>query len=81
MSDLCKALKQRDQMLFHQWLESDEWKTVETMVQTHGKLFVYLYRGFVQRFFIFIHSLFKNGWVVCFPYELYSITGGRCVIL
>jgi len=38
MSDLCKALKQRDQMLFHQWLESDEWKTVETMVQTHAPM-------------------------------------------
>jgi len=36
MSDLCKALREKDQVQFHQWMESDEWKTVETMIQTQA---------------------------------------------
>jgi len=36
ITDLCKALKARDQLLFHQWLESEEWKTVEQMIQANA---------------------------------------------
>lgn len=36
ISDLCKSLKERDQLSFHQWLESDEWKTVEQMIKANA---------------------------------------------
>lgn len=36
MTDLCKALKSRDQLLFHHWLESEEWKTVEHMINARN---------------------------------------------
>ena len=36
MSDLCKALREKDQGKFFHWLECDEWKTIETMIEHHG---------------------------------------------
>jgi len=36
MSDLCKALRDKDQGKFFQWLECDEWKTIETMIEHHA---------------------------------------------
>ena len=35
---LCKIIRANDNVLFHQWIESEEWKTVEQMIAAHGKL-------------------------------------------
>ena len=40
MSDLCKALRDKNQGKFFQWLECDEWKTIETMIEHHGISFI-----------------------------------------
>jgi len=36
MIDLCKILKSRDETKLHGWLESEEWKTVEQMMEAYG---------------------------------------------
>ena len=42
MSDLCKALKNKDEEAFHHWTKSEEWSTVLQIIAAHGKNLQYV---------------------------------------